>query len=430
MSGRPGTERPPRPESAADGEEAAARPDPVVDDEAAIVPVDDERPAVEPAEADEAVVDAAVVDAASEDDVSAPDGADLEDADDAGALEDPDAADATDPVEEPGQDDEPDDADDHLDDEPEDDEPADDGPEDDEPVLDDLPVDEPDEDLPGDDDVVPVAVGAVVPVPVSVAVPAPVPADARPPTRPFPPDPADAARRRLSRALAPRLTRSQLLAAGVCAVLGFAGAVGVNQAQDQNLSSLRQSDLITVLDNVTQEGARLEDQAASLRQTLEQLRSSSDNAPAARQAAQTRLDALGVLAGTLPATGPGIELEIVDPRAAVQANDLLETVQELRDAGAEAMQIGSVRVVARTAFVDVDGGMLIDKQVVRPPYRLVAIGDPQTLSAALEIPGGVLEVLRGRGGQGTVRNQPSVTVSALLPLRVPQYARPAPSPAP
>ena len=420
MSGRPGTERPPRPESAADGEEAAARPDPVVDDEAAIVPVDDERPAVEPAEADEAVVDAAVVDAASEDDVSTPDGADLEDADDAGALEDPDAADATDPAEEPGQDDEPDDADDHLDDEPEDDEPE----------LGDLPVDEPDEDLPGDDDVVPVAVGAVVPVPVSVAVPAPVPADARPPTRPFPPDPADAARRRLSRALAPRLTRSQLLAAGVCAVLGFAGAVGVNQAQDQNLSSLRQSDLITVLDNVTQEGARLEDQAASLRQTLEQLRSSSDNAPAARQAAQTRLDALGVLAGTLPATGPGIELEIVDPRAAVQANDLLETVQELRDAGAEAMQIGSVRVVARTAFVDVDGGMLIDKQVVRPPYRLVAIGDPQTLSAALEIPGGVLEVLRGRGGQGTVRNQPSVTVSALLPLRVPQYARPAPSPAP
>jgi len=248
--------------------------------------------------------------------------------------------------------------------------------------------------------------------------------------RPFPRDPADAARRRLRRALVPRLTRSQLLAAAVCASLGFAVAVQVNQAQEQSLSSLRQADLITVLDNVTQEGARLEDQAASLRQTLDQLRSSSDNAPAAREAAQTRLDALGVLAGTLPATGPGIELDITDPQAAVQANDLLETVQELRDAGAEAMQIGSVRVVARTAFVDVGGGMLIDKQLVRPPYRLVAIGDPQTLSAALEIPGGVLEVLRGRGGRGTVRTQSAVTVSALLPQRAPQYARPATSPSP
>jgi len=211
----------------------------------------------------------------------------------------------------------------------------------------------------------------------------------------------------------------------VCAALGFAVVVQVNQAQVQNLSSLRQSDLITVLDNITQESARLDDQAASLRATLDQLRSSSDSAPAARQAAQSRLDTLGVLAGTLPAAGPGIELDIADPQAAVQANDLLETVQELRDAGAEAMQLGPVRVVARTAFVDVGGGMLVDRQLVRPPYRLLAIGDPQTLSAALEIPGGVLEVLRGRGGQGTVRTPTAVTVSAVLPLKAPQYARPA-----
>jgi uncharacterized protein YlxW (UPF0749 family) len=132
----------------------------------------------------------------------------------------------------------------------------------------------------------------------------------------------------------------------------------------------------------------------------------------------------------LPATGPGIELEIDDPQAAVQANDLIETVQELRDAGAEAMQIGGVRIVARTAFVDAGGGMLVDKQLVLPPYKLLAVGDPQTLGAAMEIPGGVLEVLRGRGAKGTVRTLQTVSVTALLPVKPPQYARPAASPAP
>ena len=211
------------------------------------------------------------------------------------------------------------------------------------------------------------------------------------------PDPADAARRRLIRALGPRASRGQLLAALVCALLGFAVVVQAHQAQVQSLASLRESDLIAVLDNVTQESARLDDQARALQRTFDGLRTSSDRAPAARQAARERLEVLGVLAGTLPATGPGVEIDIPDPKLAVNSTELLETVQELRDAGAEAMRIGPVRVVASTALVDAETGMLIDQTVVTPPYKILAIGDPQTLAAALEIPGGVLEVLRGKG---------------------------------
>jgi len=240
---------------------------------------------------------------------------------------------------------------------------------------------------------------------------------------------SDAARRRLLSALVPRFSRAQLLAGGVCALLGFAVVVQARQAEVASLSSLRQSDLITVLDNATQETARLDAQAADLQRTLARLQSSTDGAPAARQAAQSRLDTLGVLAGTLPATGPGIELEISDPKAAVNATDLLETIQELRDAGAEAMQLGPVRVVARTALLDdsATSGLLVDRTVLSPPYRLLAIGDPQTLAAALQIPGGVLEALRNKGGQGTVRTLQAVSVTAVVTQRPPQYARPAPA---
>ena len=211
----------------------------------------------------------------------------------------------------------------------------------------------------------------------------------------------------------------------ICAVLGFAIVVQVTQPQVSSLASLRQSDLITVLDNVTQQSARLDAQSSQLEQTLAGLRSNTDRSPAAIKAAQERLDALGVLAGTVPATGPGIELDISDPKLAVGATDILETVQELRDAGAEAMQIGSVRVVASTAFVDDPGGLLVDGTLLKPPYTMLVIGDPQTLGGALEIPGGVLEVLQNKGGVGTVHQEQSVTITALRRLSAPLYARPA-----
>jgi uncharacterized protein YlxW (UPF0749 family) len=244
------------------------------------------------------------------------------------------------------------------------------------------------------------------------------------------PDPADAARVRLFRALRPRASRGQLLAAVICAVLGFAVVVQVRQAQEEGLSALRQTDLVTVLDNVTQQSARLDDQAAALQKTLDDLQSASDRSPAARAAAQQRLDVLGVLAGTQGAVGPGIELDITDPKGQVNATDVLGAVEELRDAGGEAIQIGPVRVVASTAFVDDPHGVFVDRTLVTAPFRMLVIGDPQTLGAALEIPGGVLESLRSKGADGAVHPEQTLRITALRQVSAPQYARPASPAAP
>ena len=58
---------------------------------------------------------------------------------------------------------------------------------------------------------------------------------------------------------------------------------------------------------------------------------------------------LRILTGTVAATGPGVTLTIDDPDGSVTAATLLDGVEELRDAGAEAIEINdSVRVVAST----------------------------------------------------------------------------------
>lgn len=239
-------------------------------------------------------------------------------------------------------------------------------------------------------------------------------------------------RARLRSAMRPRATRGQVIAAVLCAVLGFAAAVQVRSNQESGLANLRQTDLVRILDDATERASRLQAEARDLEDTRDRLTGGSDGARAALEEAQDRARTLGILAGTLPAKGPGIDFTVSDPSASVHADVLLDAVQELRDAGGEAMEISSVggdtvRVVVSTHLVDAeDGGVEVDGTVLKPPYRLRVIGDPRTLAAALDIPGGVLDVLRQREAEGVVTQRSSVEITALRPPPTPQYARPAP----
>ena len=102
-------------------------------------------------------------------------------------------------------------------------------------------------------------------------------------------------------------------------------------------------------------------------------------------------------------------------------------MQELRDAGAEAIQINDVRVVANTWFTDTDDGLSVTGVPVRPPYVIRAIGDANTLAGAMEIPGGVTATVRRAGGDTDVQIRDEVDIDALLTLTSPQYAQPVPT---
>ena len=224
-------------------------------------------------------------------------------------------------------------------------------------------------------------------------------------------------------------TRAHLLGAVLIAALGFALVVQVRQNDDQGLSALRQSDLVRILDDVGGRRDRLAAEQADLQAQLRDLTSGVTGSQAAIDAARARLEALGILAGTITAEGPGIAVFISDPGSAVRAGQLLDLVQELRDAGAEAIQIGDVRVVASTAFTDATDGVGVDGATLRAPYTVLAIGESQTMATALEIPGGVVASLPA-DVSATVAVRDQVTVAALHRLQAPQYARPADSPSP
>jgi uncharacterized protein YlxW (UPF0749 family) len=234
--------------------------------------------------------------------------------------------------------------------------------------------------------------------------------------------------RRLWRAAAPRATRGQLLAGILCAALAFGVVVQVRQTNVSGLADLRESDLVRILDDTTERGDRLAAQVRDLEATRRDLTEGSDSAQAAADAAATRAQQYGVLAGTLAAQGPGIVATITDPGATLRSTNVIQLVQELRDAGAEAVQIGGTRVVAQSAFTDGTGGVLVDGTLERSPYVVKVIGDPATLATALDIPGGVRETLRSAGADLEVtqaEGADGVQVTALHAVSAPQYARPA-----
>lgn len=221
--------------------------------------------------------------------------------------------------------------------------------------------------------------------------------------------------------------RGQALIGLIAAVLGFALVVQLRQTQQTSrFASARQEDLVRILDDLSARGERLRQEIEDLERTRDRLTGGAGQSAAALAESRRRQDVLRILAGTVAAAGPGIEFTIRDPERAVTSEVLLNTMQELRDAGAEAMQVNGVRLVGSSWFTDSRDGIVADGKPLRAPYVFRAIGDPHTLADALGIPGGVLDQVAGRGGASAdVGEHTRVVVDALRPLSAPRYARAA-----
>jgi uncharacterized protein YlxW (UPF0749 family) len=247
-----------------------------------------------------------------------------------------------------------------------------------------------------------------------------------------------------------RRGRTQLvfgaLAVLLCAVLGVAIVTQVRQTESgDSLESARPADLLILLDSLQQREAALNTEVADLQRTLAALQASGSSDQAAIENAQSRLAALSILNGTVAATGPGVTLSIGDTAPGVSAETMLDVINELRAAGAEAMQVSfggqqrtdsgtstggqqgnepTVRVGVDTWVVGAPGALEIDGVPMSPPYSILAIGDPATLAAAMNIPGGAMDSIERVGGTMSVQQADVVNVTTLRQPKPRQYAQP------
>ena len=220
-----------------------------------------------------------------------------------------------------------------------------------------------------------------------------------------------------------------VLAAVLCVLLGIAIATQVRQTRSGDaLTNARPADLLVLLDSLQQREAALNIEVSELQRNLAAVQSAGSSDQAAIANAQSRLADLSILIGTVAATGPGVTIDIEDPGPGVAPETMLDVINELRAAGAETLEIRSGRQAVRVGvdtWVSGDpGSLVVDSLTLRPPYSLAAIGDPPTLAAAMNIPGGAVDSVERVGATMSVVTSDRIEITTLRQPKPRQYAQP------
>lgn len=200
----------------------------------------------------------------------------------------------------------------------------------------------------------------------------------------------------------------------VAAAMGFLLISQLNATDDlaDQLEAESETDLTTIFARLNEESASLQAELTDLRIQLQVLESSAEQESLARAAAEAELSQLEILAGTVGAHGSGVAVRIDDTDGVLEPGDMLDLIQELRDAGAEAIAVADQRVGAATSFAGEAGAVTMDGTMLPPSFEILAIGDPATLEGGLAIRGGALELLQVDGAL-------TVSVSAQTDVEVP-----------
>jgi uncharacterized protein YlxW (UPF0749 family) len=250
--------------------------------------------------------------------------------------------------------------------------------------------------------------------------------DRGPQTGPEQPETQPSGRDRLRRALL-RPSRSQLVVAVLLALVGYAGITQVRFNEvDNTYGSLREQDLIDVLNGLAGTTQRAESEMARLQRTRDDLQSSTGAREAALAQSQRDAETLSILAGLVPVTGPGIRVTITEGDTAVHADTMVDMIQELRTAGAESIQInGEVRVVASTSFADGVGGIMVGDKLVSSPYVVDAIGEPHLMAeSGIDFPKGPRDQFEEDDATVEVDELASLDIESVVQPERPEYALP------
>ncbi|MEU2350405.1 DUF881 domain-containing protein [Modestobacter sp. NPDC049651] len=196
-------------------------------------------------------------------------------------------------------------------------------------------------------------------------------------------------------------------------LLGLGATVQIRESREpEALPGANQEDLLQIFDTQKAEADRLAQQVSDARQQVEALSAASGDSDQALVNATQRAQAIAMLTGSVPASGPGVRVTITDPDGDVGSELLLDAVQELRGAGAEAIQLNGLRVIASTAFTGGDQ-VVVDDVPLSSPYRLLAIGPADDLRAALTGPGLPASDVVRVGGTADVAVEDRVEVTAV-----------------
>jgi uncharacterized protein YlxW (UPF0749 family) len=212
-----------------------------------------------------------------------------------------------------------------------------------------------------------------------------------------------------------RIRRNSLPVAAVALVLGL---LVVLQIQSQNpgggLETLSAPELTVLVANLNTRNDQLRTEIATLDQESRSLAASQTRGETSLGQLQLDLARVRAWAGLSGVMGQGIRISVTGPIAGSAVEDLLN---ELRNAGAEALAVDDVRLVAGDVVAGPPGELSVENTALDDPFEVAAIGNAETLVGTLTRSGGIIAQL------AATYPDAEVTVTPIANLRLPATVR-------
>jgi uncharacterized protein YlxW (UPF0749 family) len=179
--------------------------------------------------------------------------------------------------------------------------------------------------------------------------------------------------------------------------------------QDNTSVALLINDLNRANNRLTQESIALAQRETVLGQAL--VAGGADT-----KALEKELTLLRQVAGDLPVHGPGLEIRVNGPVADFELQDALNN---LRNAGAEALSLNGYRIINGTPISRRGQGLMVGGHAISSPYVLRVIGDPEQLQGAADLSASSLQTRV----QVSILRRADIAITEVSPARPLIYAQ-------
>jgi uncharacterized protein YlxW (UPF0749 family) len=227
--------------------------------------------------------------------------------------------------------------------------------------------------------------------------------------------------------------RPRRVAAAVAAVFGLLiVTAAVQTSREAESAEAGREGLIAQVEARSDEVRDHQRTLSELREVNGRLRDRLDRLTENEQDARTRLRRVQGITGYAPVTGPGVRITVDNSPAGdedgiVRDEDLAILVDGLWAAGADAISINGQRLTALTPIRSVGRAVHVATTGIRPPYTVLAIGDPGRLQSDFALTQhGVLwfNLRQNFGFDFEMRNADSISIPG---RRAPQLRSAAPA---
>lgn len=223
-----------------------------------------------------------------------------------------------------------------------------------------------------------------------------------------------------------------ILTIGICVQIKTVNSNGTTTSNNKVVNNLK-SQVLKTKEKYEEMYNRIDQIQHEIEVAREKVTSSNNQL----KSLEEKIKKYNILAGTTEVSGQGVKITITDasinnslisllsPEEYIVHNtDVLEIVNELKNAGAEAISVNGQRISNNTA-ISCDGNVVvINGEKVSSPFEIIAIGFPSRL-ATLNRPGGYLkyELEERCSIKTTFKEEEKVTIPKLIGGTSYKYAK-------